>query len=200
MLATRAVRKSAGYQVGAYLQGGKSDKYVLRVSYTEALHAAALRLLDARRLPRGPLVALQGGGDAPAQRALVPLLGRPRDGPPQARRAGDCRRAARASAHRGGFAKSRRAARARARRRALRLDDVDKADAMLLTPILDALNHGVSADIGSLLAEGADELSSYEIAHGSLRASALLQYLIAQTEDRRLNETLYALADRIALR
>ena len=71
---------------------------------------------------------------------------------------------------------------------------------MLLTPILDALNHGVSADIGSLLAEGADELSSYEIAHGSLRASALLQYLIAQTEDRRLNETLYALADRIALR
>lgn len=34
-------------------------------------------------------MALPGGGAAPEERALVPLLGRLRDGPPQARRAGD---------------------------------------------------------------------------------------------------------------
>ena len=37
------------------------------------------------------------------------------------------------------------------------------------------------------------------VAHCAMRASALLQYLIAQTEDRGPNETLHALADRVAL-
>ena len=81
-----------------------------------------------------------------------------------------------------------------------RLDDADKATATMLTPIINALEHGISHDIASLLAENPDELSAYEIAHCMLRANALLQYLIAQTEDWRHGESLHDLADRVASR
>lgn len=199
--------KSAGFKVSAYRQTGTSERWGLRVYFRPAPGKKAVRVLstssdyldghtwssreEAERLRNVRSFRYWVDYVMGRRNPVVP----PTDRLPASRGRGERKSLGRrqgrrvtthAHPHDGGLSS--------------RLDGADAADAAKLAPIIDLLDHCVTHDLEPLLAESLESFSQYELLHLTLRATAVLQYLMAQVHDRRPNETLHDLADRVASR